>query len=403
MPTKYRVALLLVVTIAALFLAVGCGGGCPSQTGGSTGGNTGGPASGVGNSSCPAGPGPGPGPSGNISYVYYMSAASLEAAAFNTSGTFGQLIPFTAPTLPSSSLNSMAIVNNKFLYIPVNGFSNVQAFSISQTTGTLTTIMGSPFQAQAADDSVTSDPAGRFLFVGGRFSPAVSVFQINPSTGALTPAPGSPFQSFNLVFSNSLAVDSTGKFLYVGQTSGSNPIAAFAIDQTTGALTEIPTSPFHFGVSVLAATPSGSFLLGIADDTGVSGDNHISVFSINTTTGTLAPVSGSPFTTVKVPWALSIHPNGKLVYASTVDSSQNVSAMEGYQLNTSGTLTAIQGSPFATIPVVAGCQFVQNGADAICMNTTGFSVLGVNTTTGALSHTVPDLVSAGNFPFAATN
>jgi len=298
----------------------------------------------------------------------------------------------------------MVIVNKQFLYIPIGGLSEVLGFSIDQSSGALSVINGSPFAAQASDNTVTADPAGRFLFVGGTLSPLISVYQINPTTGALTSAPQSPVQSFNVVFANSLTVDGTGNFLYVGQTFSSNPVAVFSINQSTGALTEIGGSPFPLGVAVLQADPIGKFLLGVADSSGASGDQHIHVFSINPNTGVPTAVPSSPFATVNIPFALAIHPNGNFVYASVADSTDTVTSLEGYQLNaTSGTLTALSESPFTTLPIVSNCQFEQSGLYAFCMNAAGFSIFGVNANTGALSHTIPDLATDNNFPFAVTD
>lgn len=375
-------------------------------TGTGSTGSGGGPVS--GSSTCGAtgsgGGGNGGGGSTTTALLYYLGSAGLGGASLSSSGTFTNLSSFTPPTLPSNTLNSMVIVNKQFLYIPIGGLSEVVGFSISQSAGALTAISGSPFAAQASDDTVTTDPAGRFLFVGGTLSPLISVYQIDPSTGALTLTPGSPFQSFNVVFANSLTVDGTGKFLYVGQTFSSNPVAAFSINQSTGALTEIAGSPFPLGVAVVQADPKGNFLLGVADSTGASGDQHIYVFAINPNTGAPAAVQNSPFATAAVPFALAIHPNGNFVYPSVADSTDSITSLEGYQLNsTNGALTAISGSPFTTLPIVANCQFEQTGTEAFCINATGFSVLGVNANTGALSHTVPDLATFNTTPFAVTD
>jgi 6-phosphogluconolactonase (cycloisomerase 2 family) len=298
----------------------------------------------------------------------------------------------------------MVIVNKQFLYVPVGGLANIEAFSITRASGTLTAISGSPFASQPADDTVTTDPNGRFLFVGGKNSPSISVYQINATTGALTPVPGSPFRSFNVGFANSLTVDGTGKFLYVGQTFSSNPVAVFSINQITGTPTETASSPFHLGVAVVQADPSGGFLFGVADSTGTSGDKHIHVFSIDSTTGAPTAVPGSPFATISVPFALAVHPSGKFIYPSVADGSGSTTSLEGYGLNTTtGALTPLSGSPFTAIPIVSNCQFEQSGADGFCLNATGFSVLGVNSTTGALTHTVPDLTTSNNFPFAVTD
>jgi 6-phosphogluconolactonase (cycloisomerase 2 family) len=295
----------------------------------------------------------------------------------------------------------MLIADGQFLYVPMPGFSGVAGYTIG-SDNSLTQISGSPFSAAAGGDTVVTDSAGRFLFVGGQFSSSISVYQISPTTGILTPTPGSPFRSFDLGISANLTVDGNGKFLYVGQSFSTSPVVAFSINQTNGALTEISGSPFTLGVSVLQADPNGNFLLGIADNTGTSGDKHISVFSINQTTGAPTAVSGSPFATVSVPFALAVHPSGSFVYASVADSTGAVTALEGYQLSAAGALTALSGSPFTAFPF-ADCQFEQSGAFDFCPNATGFSVLGVDTTTGALSLAPPALTTTNNFPFAVTD
>ena len=169
----------------------------------------------------------------------------------------------------------MVIVNKKFLYLPQNDSLTIQAFTIDHTTGALTAIAGSPF-ATAGADSITSDPLGRFLFVGNQTTGTVSVFQINATTGALVAAPGSPFSAFNLDFASVLAVDGTGKFLYVGQNIPALPVYGFSIDQTSGALTPLAASPFGLGVAGVRTDFTGKFAIGL---TGIAGDNHLYVFS----------------------------------------------------------------------------------------------------------------------------
>jgi 6-phosphogluconolactonase len=405
MRTQWRILLLFLPGLIGSLVLSGCS-SCPSSlSGNGTGTGASGAGAVTGSSTCGATPGGGgtEGGATTTALLYYFGPGNIQGASLNSSGTFANLSPFAPPTVSSSSINSMVIVNQQFLYVPVAGLSQVQGFSINQTGGALTAISGSPFVAQASDDTVTTDPGGRFLFVGGRYSSSISVYQIG-TTGMLTLVPGSPFQSFNVVFANSLTVDSTGTFLYVGQTFSSNPIAVFSINQSTGALTEIAGSPFPLGVAVVQADPSGNFLLGVADGTGTSGDQHIYVFSIDPTTGTPTLVPSSPFATVNTPFALTIHPSGAFVYPSVADGGGTVTSLEGYQLDaTSGALTALPESPFTTLPAVANCQFEQTGTFAFCPDADGFAVLGANTSTGALSNTVPDLVTSSNFPFAATD
>lgn len=408
MNRNYTVALILVLIGGVLLVSSGCSNGCPNGGTGNTGGSGSGSSSGVGsNNRCSAGDGSTtPNPTIMALFYYFDSTArTIRGASLNSSGVFANLSSFTAPTLPSSDVANMAIADKKFLYVPMSGFQNIQAFFIDRISGALTTITGSPFNAQAGAESATTDPNGKFLFVGGSNASSVTVYQINSTTGALTSVPGSPFRSVNFRFANSLAVDGTGKYLYVGQVFSSIPIVGFSIDQTTGALTELSNSPFNLGVAVVRADSSGKFLLGVTNDllAGTATDTHTSVFAIDSTSGNLTPVSGSPFATVAIPVALSVHSNG-FVYSSVINSTGLAQAFEGYKLNaTTGVLTALPGSPFTNFPPVIRCEFISNGTWAFCQSADGFSALGVNTTTGALSHTVTDLSAGQNLPFAVTD
>lgn len=398
-----RILFLLLAAVAMLGWA-GCGGGCPAtslSTSASSGGATGGTSS--GGTVC--GPGTNPGGGGNsAALLYYLGSRDILGASLSTTGTFAPLTSFTPPTLPSSADNDMVIVNKKFLYRPQNDSVTIQAFAIDHTTGTLTAITGSPFSTAGAD-SVTSDPAGRFLFVGNDTTGQISVFQINSTSGALVAAPGSPFSAFNLDFAHVLAVDGTGKFLYAGQGLPALPIYAFSIDQNTGALSQAVGSPFGLGVAGVRTDFTGKFAVGISRNTG---DNHLYVFAIDATTGALTPVNNSPFATVtSTPLNLRIHPSSQFIYSFGLDSNSVFAAIEGFAIDPStGALTALTNSPFTSLPIMADCKWDQGGGEAFCANvaTSAFSVLNTSTSTGALTHTVLDLsVSSDMVTFAPTN
>jgi 6-phosphogluconolactonase (cycloisomerase 2 family) len=132
------------------------------------------------------------------------------------------------------------------------------------------------------------------------------------------------------------------------------------------------------------------------------------VFAIDPTTGALAAVNNSPFTTVtSTPLNLQIHPNSHFVYSFGLDNNSVYTAIEGYAIDpTIGALTALAGSPFTAPPIVAFCKWDQAGTEAFCANATtpAFSILSTNTSTGALTHMVTDLTVPNNaVPFAPTD
>jgi 6-phosphogluconolactonase len=395
-------SLLAVVTVMGW---AGCGGGCPTSSFSSSG-SSGGPSAGksVGGSVCGPGTIPPPGGGNTAAFLYYEGTNDILGASLGTTGTFAVLSPFTPPALPSSAGRDMLIVNKTFLYLPQNDSLTIQAFTIDRTTGALSAISGSPFATFAAD-SITSDPTGRFLFAGNDTTGQISVFQINATTGALTATAGSPFSAFNLDFAHVLAVDGTGKFLYVGQGSAFLPVYGFSIDQNSGALSPMVGSPFGLNVAGVRTDFTGKYAIGLS---GITGDKSLYVFGIDPTTGALASVTGSPFTTVANQlFDLKVHPSSQFVYSFGEDTSGNITSIEGFSLDpTTGTLTALAGSPFTTLPIVADCKWDQGGGEAFCANATGtaFSVLDTNVTTGALTHTVTDLsVTDSNVAFAPTD
>src|SRR5579863_3995207 len=73
------------------------------------------------------------------------------------------------------------------------------------------------------------------------------------------------------------------------------------------------------------------------------GSNNVSGFTINTVTGVLSPVAGSPFSAEAGPNAAVIA-FGKFLYVAN-STSNDVSAYAIDQSN--GTLTPVTGSPFA--------------------------------------------------------
>jgi 6-phosphogluconolactonase (cycloisomerase 2 family) len=92
------------------------------------------------------------------------------------------------------------------------------------------------------------DPSGRFFYVTSipkmRNGPTISGFRVDSRTGALRNLPTSPFSGAG--GGNGLNITPDGAFLYATNVSGKT-IAGFAIDQLTGALWRLPHSPFKAG------------------------------------------------------------------------------------------------------------------------------------------------------------
>ncbi len=139
-----------------------------------------------GSSSCTAGGG-GSTNNGQTALVYFAGGADeLALAGLNVagSGTFEPVSSFVSPSLPTGVVG-MATVNQLYLYVALAN-ENVYGFSIDATTGALTPLTNSPYTVGALGtvNSVAVDPTGRFLFVAG--IGGVSVFSVNSTNGELT-------------------------------------------------------------------------------------------------------------------------------------------------------------------------------------------------------------------------
>jgi len=216
---------------------------------------------------------------------------------------------------------------------------------------------------------VATNPAGTLLFVSEAGNEQIVVYQISTG-GALTPVTGSPF-STGIVEAGNLATDSQGRFLYVCEDPLDDHtgalMTAFVI-QSDGSLTAVPNTPFNFPMWEVQGDASGNFMIGTSGNSVfVSNvdDDNLYVFSINQQTGELTAVQGSPFATQFSPFFIASQPNingNSFVYSFSFNGG-GYNAVEGYALNTtSGALTALSGSPFSNLSTSIWGQFDQSGA-----------------------------------------
>ena len=227
----------------------------------------------------------------------------------------------------------------------------MSAYSIDSTTGALTPMPFSPIALGVGNWSVAGvHPLGSPLIIGNTTGAEVRSYAITATTA--TQAAGSPFASappFSSTFSR------TGAFYYVGGNSGTT-FAGFSVNTGTGVLTALAGSPFNSGSSPMAyATDSqGRFL------TANYNAGELRVFT--TSAGVPTAVTGNPFAsglTQAVDGVL--HPNEQFYFVADRVGNR----FGSYQMSGSGaatTLTPVTGSPFAS-----GGTFT----DALVMNQTG--------------------------------
>jgi 6-phosphogluconolactonase len=373
--TISRVCSVPFALIVLSLLLAGCGGGqsvsCASPAG----------------ANCPVNPGP--------EFLYATSNGSggqiLTFTVDHKTGALGAPAAIPGPAL-SSGITS---AQNQFLYVSDTQNGAVDAFSINQTTGALTTVPGSPFSlggnppldplwlvagtdlyatgftgttgftiasngaltpvvgspfsggasGQAALGQSNTTPINYFLYATNYIDPngTISAFKVDPASGILTPIPGN-FTTGSFAGPDGIVFDGTlGPFVFVALNTA-DKIAAFSVDPTTGALTPVPGSPFDAGISpvFLALSASQNFLYAMNFS-----DSSISGYTI-ASNGALTQVPGSPFVLKDTPGDIAAT-GGNFLYVTLPTSN----SILGFSIAANGGLSPLAGSPFsASRPVL---------------------------------------------------
>jgi len=262
-----------------------------------------------------------------------VSPAATTTYVLNVDGTD---VAETAVTVKVFVPKSVYVANND---------SSISAFSLDSTSGTLTEVGTSPYPATC--DQVVSDPDGKFLFASGHLK-GVYAYKIDSATGILTPVTGSPFATDAAATTYSVATDPKGRFLYASSDSQDiyGSIYGFTLDSTTGVLTPMPGSPFATGSidrGEIMVHPSGKYLYAA-----LTADAKVDAFSIDQVTGALTELDGAPYdTNVTEPIGVAVNPTGAYFFTK---GEQAPSLLAAYAVDiATGALTAVTGSPFGTL------------------------------------------------------
>jgi len=226
----------------------------------------------------------------------------------------------------------------------------------------------------------------QFLYVSNTtftVSPVTSTIDawtIDLSTGALKTVPGSPFSLGPLSVGVGLAANGPAQVLYVADAGKIDALKADA----TGALSPINGSPFPAGVNLyLTVEPLNRFLFASEE----TPPGNVLGFTIDASSGGLTAVQGSPFPTIPgyvgntQPSEIVVDSSGSFVYTGLLMTGQ----VAAFAIMPSGALNPVPGSPFAAgkgpiaLATVNSFLYVSNAQDGTI---SGYSI---NPTTGVLT------------------
>ncbi len=262
-------------------------------------------------------------------------------------------------TLSCGNNNSAISSGTGILFVAEQGNLTLSSYQITLSSGGLAGI--NAVATGASPSAIAITPKVDALFVSNTAANFVTGYQIGSAgtlkVGSNTKTGQNP---------TGLAVDPAGKFLFVANQGTftdpkSGSISVFSISGTalkavSGSpfLTELPTDTTGTGPVSVAVPPAGNYVYVANQFT-----NTVSAFSFDGTTGVLTAVPGSPFascnlpnTNCTAPSAVAISPNGAFLLVAN-SGSNNLSSfaicvvLSATCSTPNGTMTAVTGSPFA--------------------------------------------------------
>jgi len=272
----------------------------------------------------------------------YAGNGGASVSAYSVNQATGELAQIPgSPFSTVSSLFGMAIhPSGNWLYV-ATGDDGLLTYAVDTTTGALIKV-GTP---ALGSFSITIHPSGKFAYATGRMganlAPGIFVYSID-NYGALTATPGSPYAVGG---SGQIFIDPAGRFAYMTNAYagswGPQGILAFSIDASTGALTPVAGSPFPTatGPKSIVIDQQSAFLylacFGSPGDTGA-----LSVYAIDSSTGALTQVPGvpRPFDAGYYSLVVGLNRSGTVLYEYGWGSSTD---LHSFAIGAGGTLTEI--------------------------------------------------------------
>jgi len=263
-------------------------------------------------------------PSGKFAYVadagcagssvlsmYTISASTGVLTSIGSLLTRDQDVPYSLAVHPSG----------KFVYLGNSGsrddVGQVSMYSLNATTGALTSI--GYVNAFIDPLSLAVHPSGKFAYVTngytsqfGKFASVIDIYTIDATTGVLSGV-GETTAGLSTSIPTSIAIDPSGKVAYVAN-SGSDSVSMYTINAITGDLTFLGSIAAQSSPNSIAIHPSGKFAY-VAN----SGSNDVSMYSIDNTRGTLTFLGS--IAAQSSPNSIAIHPSGKFAYVTNSGSN----------------------------------------------------------------------------------
>ena len=248
---------------------------------------------------------------GSVAIYPVTAATSSTAVVLGTPATnsanSSQYWPLTLTASPANVVVPTAVkISGNYVFVsaydttasPHQGY--IFAFSLG-SGGVLTAVAGSPFKAGIQPSGLAVDGSGKFLYVPDYAGNSVLGFTI--SSGVLSAISGSPWPAGNAP--SAVAADPVYNYAYVTNSTDSN-LTAYTI-ASSGALTRTATYTTGSDPVAIGIDPSKNHFIYVANFLGSS----VSSWELNAADGSLLIGQGSPAATNANPTAVAAVPHAR--------------------------------------------------------------------------------------------
>lgn len=275
-------------------------------------------------------------------FLIVTNSTSLSSSVFSINATSADLTQVAGSPFPASS-NEIRLAMHpmgNFVYGLSSTPAQIDGYKFDTTTGILTILPGFPVSLTGVGQSdLAMDPSGRFLYTTNPNSNAITSFSISQA-GNLTPLFTTPLST---IFPRALTFSTSGQFLFSlnsgGSATGPGSVSVFTV-ASSGALTEVPGSPFAAGALPVSAVFSKGVLYVVNE-----GSANLMAFALDSRTGQLTQLKGSPYALQSAPVSIASAVRGAFLVV-TNSAGGAAGSISVFSVAPDGTLAPVKGSPF---------------------------------------------------------
>ncbi len=328
----------------------------------------------------------------NLAFSLLAFACILSCTKSKTETSHLTLPSEVATPTPTPTPTPSPLQTKYYAYATTTNSGNgIIGYALDPTTHTATLIAGSAQSAPSAFHHMAASSDGLFVYGISYSTPTaiISAFKVTTATGAVAPA-ATP--SYNVTVPGPFEIVRVFKingadYLFVSSSIG-NRIYSYKIDSTNGGLTAVPGSPLLVSMtydcqpSDLVMTPDSKYIYASCQHGGDQTMEGVVGYSVNQSTGAITALPGSPFMTATqggAIYSLNLSPDGTKLFGAGINTpgGQSTAPIDVWAIATDGSIAVASGSPhyytnigavfFGVIDPISASYYVlnpNNGAGA---------------------------------------